>query len=240
MTMTLTITHSAFSTPSATLLAEQGDVTLIRSSAQEADINWGRATSSAVLNRDTAAATNKRLMRERFAQAGVPMPRLFTADQVANEETAPAIIGRPDRHSKGRGMWLITDGASLTRALAGTRRKRAATHFMEYISEERAPREYRVHIFLGRSIRISRKDWEAEDRTWRAVRPGDMDMRKVRQAAKDAVAALGLDFGAVDILAGGTNNEDVWVLEVNTAPGLGGSMPRVYHEAFTTWKEQQS
>ena len=36
-------------------------------------------------------------------------------------------------------------------------------------------------------------------------------------AAKAAVAALSLDFGAVDIITKGT---DVYVLEVNTAPGL--------------------
>lgn len=231
----LTIAYSRFSAPSARRIAEQGEVELVSSSTVAVDVNWGRGAAESALNPDTSVATNKRLMRLKFAEVGVPMPRLFTAEQVANEETVPAILGRPDRHSKRRGMWMITDGASLTRALAGTRRKQAATHFMEWVEAER---EYRVHIFQGRSIRISRKDY-SEDKTWLAVKPGDIDLRPVRSAARQAVEALGLDFGAVDVLASGENNDEVFVLEVNTAPGLGGTMPRVYFETFTRWKEER-
>jgi len=241
--VTLTIAYSKFSAPSAQRIAEQGEVDLVRSSTAEVDVNWGRASAAASLNADTSNATNKRVMRELFAQHGVPMPTLFTPQEVVQQvmthlaagETLPPLIGRPDRHSKGRGLWLVTSAQDFDRALRGTRKKRAATHFMEYISKERAPHEYRVHIFQGRSIRISRKDY-GEDKVWKAVKPGDVDLRAVRSAAKAAVAALGLDFGAVDVLCS-AEHDQAWVLEVNSAPGLGGTMPRVYFETFTRWKE---
>lgn len=53
------------------------------------------------------------------------------------------------------------------------------------------------------------------------------------QAALDnairAVASLGLDFGAVDVI---TRGEDAWVLEVNTAPGLQGTNLETYVNNF--------
>lgn len=144
------------------------------------------------------------------------------------------IVGRPDHHMKGRGLWVCHNLADVRRALRGTRRKRAATHFMEYVD---APHEYRVHIFKGKSIRISEKlqgeHGETSHGNYTTIKPTG-NVRHVRKAAKQAVSALGLDFGAVDILA---NDDNCWVLEVNAAPGLGGTMPRVYAETFKKWYE---
>lgn len=57
------------------------------------------------------------------------------------------------------------------------------------------------------------------------IRPNDAAIR----AAVNAVAALGLDFGAVDVI---TRRDDAWVLEVNTAPGLQGTNLSTYAENF--------
>lgn len=235
--MALTIAYSANSAPSAHRLAELGDVTLVRDSTTPVDVNWGRASANARLNPSTSLATNKRLMREAFAEHGVPMPDLLVAVR-GHLAAGNVALGRPDRHTKRRGMWIVRTEADLQAALAGTRRKRAATHFMEWIEAER---EYRVHIFNGRSIRVSRKDFTPhDDKIWTAVPAGDIPLRRVRTAAKEAVAALGLDFGAVDILARGERNEEVFVLEVNTAPGLGGTMPQVWFDTFTRWKQEEA
>jgi glutathione synthase/RimK-type ligase-like ATP-grasp enzyme len=132
---------------------------------------------------------------------------------------------------KGRGFWKINNFNDFGRALRGTRRKKAATHFMEYID---APYEYRVHIFKGKSIRVSLKayaDPEAKGH-YTTAKPSSR-VWHVRKAAKQAVAALGLDFGAVDILA---TDDECWVLEVNAAPGLGGSTPRLYARTFLRWQ----
>lgn len=226
----LTIAYSGRSRPSAEAIAgAHGDVLLVRRSSPRADINWGRNTANSQLNPDISNVTNKRRMRELFAEHGVPMPKL--ARLHGYERNLP-LVGRPDTHTKGRGFWLCSTTEDVRRALRGTRRKRAATHFMEYISRERAPREYRVHIFLGKSIRISEKNFD-DDGKYTTAKP-QHNVRHVRQAAKDAVKAVGLDFGAVDILA---NDDECWVLEVNSAPGVGGSMPRLYADVFQRWKD---
>jgi D-alanine-D-alanine ligase-like ATP-grasp enzyme len=102
---------------------------------------------------------------------------------------------------------------------------------MEFVEGDR---EYRVHIFKGKSIRVSEKSFFNDDRGKRdyVTVNHNTELSHVRKAAKKAVEALGLDFGAVDILA---TDDECWVLEVNAAPGLGGTMPRLYAETFLAW-----
>lgn len=227
----LNIVYSGKSRPSAELLAQESeDINIARTN--DGDINWGRATARTTLNPDISNVTNKRVMRELFTEHDVPMPRLMDVGQAIEAVLAgKVVIGRPDRHSKGRGMWRCRSVADIKRAITGTKRKRAATHFLEYIESER---EYRVHVFKGKSIRISEKDFDEEGK-YTTAKPGAIKLARVRNAAKLAVESVGLDFGAVDILARGDDNAEVFVLEVNAAPGLGGSMPRLYAETFLRW-----
>lgn len=229
--------YSGRSAPSAELIADEDD-DIFTARSSEGDVNWGRARANTSLNPDISNCTNKRVMRELFASHEVPMPKLYTKQEVY-EILAPLhegehgnrFVGRPDQHSKGRGFWDIRTLGGLRRASDGTRKKKAATHFMEYISS--APHEYRVHIFKGKSIRISEKDFYEEG--YVTIKPTG-NIKHVRKAAKKAVEALGLDFGAVDILA---TDDECWVLEVNTAPGLGGTMPALYAKTFLNWYNQR-
>lgn len=223
--------YSGKSALSAKLIAENSyDILPVRSS--EGDVNWGRAFARTKLNPDTSNATNKRVMRELFAEHDVPMPKLYTLHEAhALAKEGKMIIGRPDNHMKGRGFWRVDSNSRFMLALRGTRKKKAATHFMEFVE---APREYRVHIFLGKSIRISEKE-HTEFHVYTTVKP-QHNIKHVRKAAKQAVKALGLDFGAVDVLA---DDERAWVLEVNSAPGIGGSLPVLYARKFEEWHERQ-
>lgn len=236
----MTLTYSGKSRPSARLIYDElvktGDThALNRGSA--GNINWGRNYADTDLNPDISNATNKRVMRELFAEHDVPMPKLYGRNlSETGENWKFPIIGRPDHHMKGRGFWKINNFDDYARAIRGTRRKAAATHFMEYIPN--AEHEYRVHIFKGKSIRISEKKYEDNDvpiyrKEYTTIKPTG-NIKHVRKAAKAAIKALDLDFGAVDILA---TDDQCWVLEVNAAPGLGGTMPKLYAETFTKWEE---
>lgn len=234
----MVLTYSGKSKIGAQAIAEAsgGDIALNRGG--RGDINWGRARANTSLNPDISNVTNKRVMRELFASHNVPMPKLVSKEFLLNGIHNFAVVGRPDTHTKGRGFWLCATPLGVAKAMHGTRKKRAATHFMEFIV---APREYRVHIFKGKSIRISQKVFAYEDtpdggmtiRNYVTGKPTH-NINHVRAAAKKALDAVGLDFGAVDILA---NDSECWVLEVNAAPGLGGSMGRLYAQVFNEWEE---
>jgi hypothetical protein len=102
--------------------------------------------------------------------------------------------------------------------------------------------ELRFHIWHGKSwrsgIKIPREGFldpshwvRSFDGGWR-VEYGEsirgFIKKKHREAAKQAVLALGYDFGAVDV--GETANGKVYVFEVNSAPGLYGNTLRLYAE----------
>lgn len=231
-TKPMIITFSGKSAISAMKIAEAGDFGLVRGSS--GCVNWGRNRANTRLNPDISNSTNKRRMRELFAENDVPMPKLYSVSDI---RALPAnwpckFVGRPDQHTRGRGLWYVYDLETLAKALKGTRKKKAATHFMEYVD---APHEIRVHIFLGKSIRISEKKFA--DGGYTTIKP-TVDIKQARKAAKKAVRALGLDFGAVDILV--MDDGTPYVLEVNAAPGIGGSLPRLYAETFRKWYEDEA
>ena len=112
-----------------------------------------------------------------------------------------------------------------------------------YTVYKKKQQEYRVHVFDGEVISIQRKarkhDVADDDVNWQVrnldggfifARTGFDVPRSVTRAAKAAVKALGLDFGAADI--GYHDKEGTFVYEVNTACGLSGSNLTDYVEAF--------
>lgn len=112
-----------------------------------------------------------------------------------------------------------------------------------YTIYKKKQQEYRVHVFDGKVISVQRKarknDVEADKVNWKVrnldggfifARTGFDVPRAVTRAAKVAVKALGLDFGAADI--GYHDGEGTFVYEVNTACGLSGSNLYDYVEAF--------
>lgn len=99
-------------------------------------------------------------------------------------------------------------------------------------------REYRIHVFRGQVLFIQQKrrvgGYRDNPSYSNVVRNhgngwiyGHLNMTQpddvVVNQAVAAVAALGLDFGAVDVLS---RRGQAWVLEVNTAPGLSGDTNR--------------
>ena len=101
-----------------------------------------------------------------------------------------------------------------------------------YTVYKKKRKEYRVHVMKGRvfDVQQKRRRTEAEEvdfqvrsyfNGWVYVREDVTIPFNLFELAKSAVGALGLDFGAVDIIW--NRKEDMcYVLEVNTAPGLEG------------------
>lgn len=110
---------------------------------------------------------------------------------------------------------------------------------------DRRHREYRIHVMEGEVLFIQQKrragGYRENPNYSNVVRNhgngwvySHLNMTAPNfaclEAAVASVEALGLDFGAVDVI---THGDEAWVLEINTAPGLSGTTTRErYTKAF--------
>lgn len=189
-------------------------------------VNWGyrgefRDADGAILNRFVSPAASKMQAFTLLAAAELNIPRWSQSAQalriMLREDRA--IIARRDGLSGGRGMVLVEPGVEPS----------TADFYVEKLSYRR---EFRIHVFQEQVIHRQgkfippgfsglAKNFEngciytgqelerfADDATW----------AQLEQLALRSVAALGLDFGAVDLLQ--NKHGHLYVLEVNTAPGL--------------------
>lgn len=140
----------------------------------------------------------------------------------------PAVewLGREDDHS--RGLDLITPPNKPD----------------YWVKREEFTTEYRVHAFDGYSIKAGEKvksSRKAVTHPWIKSWETGWDLsycgvtQPVRDIAFQAVKALGLTFGAVDI--GETTKGELVVLEVNRAPALDGGEIPAYVKAYNRWMQ---
>ena len=129
------------------------------------------------------------------------------------------------------------------------------TKYPDYYSQKiTVKEEYRIHSFLGKSIRAGVKvlrdgysligepkasTWiRSYDGGWRVRYDNFQSNKKMREMAHAAVKALGLDFGAVDM--GLDSAGQLWVFEVNRGPGLEGGSITAYVNAIKKWINNES
>lgn len=116
-----------------------------------------------------------------------------------------------------------------------------------YVRYIKKSKEYRVHVLCGDIVDVQRKarskDVQDEDVNWQVrnhangfiyAREGFETPESVKVQALLAIEALGLDFGAVDIIWN-EREQKPYVLEVNTAPGLTGQTLQGYIDRFKEW-----
>jgi glutathione synthase/RimK-type ligase-like ATP-grasp enzyme len=115
-----------------------------------------------------------------------------------------------------------------------------------YTKHVRHKHEFRVHVFKGSVIDFTQKKKRADVEVdnfvrnsagnWVFCRDGVVLPDDVALQAVNAVSALGLDFGAVDVAYRERENK-AFVLEVNTAAGLEGTTLERYTQAFKSYME---
>jgi glutathione synthase/RimK-type ligase-like ATP-grasp enzyme len=206
-------------------------------------INYGTADKThcipgvAVLNHPdkVAARYNKLDQYKMLAAAEVPMVRFTTEKRVAYSwlnDGYDVFCRLAGNSCGGHGIRLYT-------AEYHANTEDDLPDATVYTRRFRARREYRVHVFGGVAIDVSQK-LKQDGREPNAIRSFDNGYvyahnnveeypQSMKDAAIKAVAALGLDFGAVDILLMDSGN--CAVLEVNTAPGMEGTTLDRFAEA---------
>lgn len=182
---------------------------------------------------------------EAFTKADVPCPNFTTSP------TAAAAFGDVMYHGSTNGKPKMS-GRGLKKVKGSAAKSLDPKLFVQFIPKHR---QFRVHVFDGLATRTREIIHVSE----LSGQPGSMAFKRnegvrtqdiwnygngfrymvvqgqrpngVIPAAKAAVAALKLDFGAVDIIT--TKEGEVYVLEVNTAPGLGPLTLEWYTEHLT-------
>lgn len=186
-------------------------------------------------------ASNKRKARQIFDSADVPAPKLFSSVNGITEADLP-VVGRTSYHQKGEGFWFCKTLNDVRNAV-----KAGATHFLEFVPSTREYRVHtfisgkHLNTPLAErkpehyvSTKISEKVWQGQGSPnpeepqknhefgWSFLGPQDRraeELDVVRHAAKQAIAALGIDFGAVDVMYR-IRTKCPYVLEVNSTPSL--------------------
>lgn len=167
---------------------------------------------------------------DQFSDAGVPTLELTKERRTANRwlKAGHRVMARSDAGMDGDGIQVVEPGQELPNS----------EFYTQYFDKTH---EYRYHVFQGAVIDRVQKKRDTEHKMFE--KPGQGDVRTwsngwifahrslhlpkaadeiMERACINAVAAVGLDFGAVDILAkfDGDRLEACAVCEVNSAPGL--------------------
>jgi glutathione synthase/RimK-type ligase-like ATP-grasp enzyme len=203
-------------------------------------VNWGNPSDFGVgvqgprvLNKPAPIrnAINKITSFQKLQENGVRVPEFTTTkpDSVDSLWFARTNL----RGSGGDGIVAIRRGDTIP----------TAPLYVKYIPKVK---EYRLHVTNGRVIfaqekkRKSNNEQTADQKLIRnhangwvfcPVELGSV-AEDVKNAAVSACVALGLDFGAVDLVVGKRDNLP-YILEVNTAPGLSSpGLITAYTDAF--------
>lgn len=207
-------------------------------------INWGCGEGfpqnllgvCRVLNNPAAVAvaTNKLKFFRHVGTEKVSVVNWYTDRDVAREltTTGEVIVCRTKlQGSSGEGIVLATTPDEVVAAPLYTVYKKKKSEWRVHISGEEV-------IFIQEKVR--KKDVPDEEVNWliRNHSNGFVFAHKDRnppacvvEQAGAAVAALGLDFGAVDVIFNSHENK-AYVLEVNCAPGLEGETLERYAQSF--------
>lgn len=204
-------------------------------------INWGNSTATnwRWANQDknsyvnVQAASNKLNSFTIFKVKEIPTPEWTKERDEAQSwinDGHTVIVRHVLNGHSGQGIEVVSEGE--------------LPHAPLYTKYKKKRAEYRVHVFQGEVIDTCQKKKLTEANRagavntfirnhtngWVFCRNDIVPNASREELAIKAVAALGLDFGAVDIIYNEAEDQH-YVLEVNTAPGLEGTTLVKYVEA---------
>lgn len=196
-------------------------------------INWGdsQCPVPALNKREAVGIAANKLLTFDALKGSAPIPEYArTTDGVSWHSEHATVVRHLLQGHSGAGIEIIEPGKELP----------SARLYVRYIKKAQ---EYRVHVVKETVVLVQRKarntdvgqeavNWQIRnhDNGFIYQRNGVVVPTGLEDAARQAISALGLDFGAVDLIV--TKAGKVFVLEVNTAPGLEGSTVNDYAKGF--------
>jgi glutathione synthase/RimK-type ligase-like ATP-grasp enzyme len=202
-------------------------------------INWGTTYPNLqgrgrTLNRpdNVADSINKLVALTKLKEEGVNVPSFSTSIDNLNRTDSIVLARTNLRGSGGAGIVVLREADDVVEAPL----------YVQYVPKTA---EYRYHVVAGKVVFVQQKRKRGgveQDKNQKLIRNYDngwvfcpvldQSPEDISREAINAVAALGLDFGAVDLIIG-RDDFKPYVLEVNTAPGLESpQLKAAYAQAF--------
>ena len=196
--------------------------------------NWGYTRVNdlnyKILNTPQAVglASNKGGFRVALFDNGLTMPSYSGSTDDLKEKVTEGIVRRvgyilrPKNHMGGSPLYHITENTTFTDIFDKIDEYGDGAYLSEYIEKDK---EFRVVIMQNRVLFVVEKIPDTTDTiAWNVanggrfenVRFGDWNLKALDYAIK-AHKLAGLDYSAVDVI---TKGDEVYVLEVNTAPQI--------------------
>lgn len=180
-----------------------------------------------------AAASNKLMAFNAFKECNVSIPEYTSSRDVAIDWiNSGSIVVCRTKLSAHSGAGIVVAA-----------RTDDVVQCPLYVKYVKKLKEFRVHVAFGEVIDVQQKKQRAEydgeidfairnhHTGWIYARNEVEEPIDLREMAVNAVRAVGLDFGAVDLIWNKHANKS-YVLEVNTAPGLVGQTVEAYASVF--------
>lgn len=194
-----------------------------------------RYLSNTVINRTRDLANNKLKTLQRLQEVGLSTVEWTTSKEEASQWQGTVVARHTLSGHSGQGIETYNT------------EENPFQHFPDaplYTKYLKKTYECRVHVFQGRVIdaQIKRKkitdQQEETNNLIRNIHTGWVYCREdfvlpepAKELSIQAVTAVGLDFGAVDLIYNKYYNK-FYILEINTAPGIDGTTLSNYIQAF--------
>ena len=200
-------------------------------------INWGSNAlrsgmeRARVFNRPPLHGINKLTCFNILARNNVSIPE-YTVDQRAVDRSSVWLARHTVTGSGGRGITIVNPGDTVP----------SAPLYVKYIPKKY---EVRIHVANGEVFDVQQKMFRrgtggdvnhkirSHDNGFIFVRHGlsipTAALHKCKSEAVKAVVALGMDFGAVDVIFN-ERQDKAFVLEVNSSPGVENSTANNYRD----------
>ena len=183
------------------------------------------------VNLSYGQGTDKLTQYKWFQEQGIPALTFTTDPEKAQEwvQNGHVLFARTLLNSScGRGIVIIDEAP--------------VRDYPVYTVYKKKKREFRVHVFKDKVVKVSekkrRKEWNGErDSKIRNLDNGyvfchcENEPEGIRELAVKAAACVGSSFRGVDIGYNERNNE-LFVIEVNSAPGMEGQTLEAYTNAI--------
>ncbi|MDX1965483.1 MAG: RimK family alpha-L-glutamate ligase [Pirellulales bacterium] len=170
-------------------------------------------------------AIDKFLTSARLAAAGLPIPRTWVAQTVAEalrgfDDLGRDVVLKPLFGSEGRGIARLTDADLAERAFQLQSQLGGVLYLQEFLPHQGG--DYRILIIGQRHWAIRRHnahDWRSNISRGGAAEPCELPEAWIDLAYR-AAAAVGAEIAGVDLLT--ADNGQLYVIEVNAVPGWRG------------------